>query len=190
MENCEIRKTLVDQGSSVDVLYWRTFKKIGLDESEIIPLDEQIVGFSGERVDTKGYVDLHTMFREISRGQKTISIRYVVVDLNTSYNALFGCPSLNKLGAIVSTPHLAMKFPADRGVVTVYADQRTTRECYVASLRLMPTETIVKRNVNQRMVALTNLDPRVNNDTRMKLSNDVTKWQLAGGIQNIRLGGA
>jgi len=47
LENCEIRKTLVDQGSLVNVLYWRTFKKKGLDESEIIPLDEQIVGFSG-----------------------------------------------------------------------------------------------------------------------------------------------
>ena len=36
----QIRKTLVDQGSSIDVLYWKTFKKMGLDESEIISLDE------------------------------------------------------------------------------------------------------------------------------------------------------
>jgi len=46
--NCEIREMLVDQESSVDVLYWKTFKRMGLDESEIILLDEQIVGFSGE----------------------------------------------------------------------------------------------------------------------------------------------
>jgi len=53
LANCEVRKTLVDQGSSIDVLYWRTFRKMGLEKSEIIPLDEQIVGFSGERVNTK-----------------------------------------------------------------------------------------------------------------------------------------
>jgi len=64
LANCEIKKMLVDYGSSVDVLYWRTFKKMGLDESEIIPLDEQIVRFLGERVDTKGYIDLHTKFGE------------------------------------------------------------------------------------------------------------------------------
>jgi len=45
-----------------------------------------------------------------------------------SYNALLGHPSLNKLGAIVSTPYLAIKFPTDRGgEATVYADQRTAR---------------------------------------------------------------
>ena len=68
------------------------------------------MGFSGEQVDTDGYIDLHTKFREPGQGQKTIYVRYVVVDVNTSYNALLGHPSLNKLGAIVSTPHLVMKF--------------------------------------------------------------------------------
>ena len=98
---------------------------------------------------------------------------------------------MNKLGVIVSTLHLAMKFPFDRkGVATVHVDQRTTRECYVASLRLMPTETTVKRDVNQRMVALTDLDPRINDEVRIKLSNDVIEWQLAGEGQNTRLGGS
>jgi len=144
----------------VDVLYWKTFKRMSLDEDAIIALDEQIVGFSGERVNTKGYVDLHTKFDGTDRGHRTILVRYLIVDVNTSYNALLGRPSLNKLGAIVSTPHLAMKFPSERrGVVTVYADQCTARECYVASLRLTPTPTSVKRDVTQRMIAMANLDP-------------------------------
>jgi len=126
LTNCGVRNTLVDQGSSVDVLYWRTFKKMGLEESEIIPLDEQIVGFSGKRVDVKGYIDLHTRFGEPGRGRRTIFVKYIVVDVNTSYNALLGQPSLNKLGAIVSKPHLTMKFSSDRGsMATIYADQKT-----------------------------------------------------------------
>jgi len=40
LANYKIRKTLVDQGSSIDVLYLKTFKKMGLDGSEIISLDE------------------------------------------------------------------------------------------------------------------------------------------------------
>jgi len=54
----------------------------------------------------------------------------------------------------------------------------------------MPTETTVKRDVNQRMVALTDLDPRINDEVRIKLSNDVIEWQLAGEGQNTRLGGS
>ncbi|XP_027362526.1 uncharacterized protein LOC113870125 [Abrus precatorius] len=53
-------------------------------------------------------------------------------------------PSINeppdeKLKAIVSTPHLAIKFLSERGrIVIVHADQKTARECYFTSLRLKP----------------------------------------------------
>jgi len=43
-----VKKTLVDQGSSVDVLFWKTFKKLGLSSREIIPFDEQIISFSSD----------------------------------------------------------------------------------------------------------------------------------------------
>ena len=123
IENFAVKKVLVDQGSSVDILYWETFKKLQIPEQQMSPFVDEIVGFSGERVQTRGYVDLYTTFGE---GQltKTISIRYLVLDANTSYNMLLGRPSLNALGAIVSTPHLAMKFPSLAGdIVTIYVDQ-------------------------------------------------------------------
>uniref|UniRef100_A0A151UFM4 Uncharacterized protein n=1 Tax=Cajanus cajan TaxID=3821 RepID=A0A151UFM4_CAJCA len=60
IHNCIVRKTLVDQGSSADILYWNTFKKLGIPEAEFIPYDEPLVGFSGEKVKTKGYIKLST----------------------------------------------------------------------------------------------------------------------------------
>ena len=61
----------------------------------------------------------------------------MIVDASTSYKILLGWSSLNQLGAIVFTPHLAMKFPSSKGdVITVHIDQKTMRECYVASLQL------------------------------------------------------
>jgi len=115
-----IMKTLVDQGSFVDIFSWEIFCKLHLKEEDMIPYREQIIRFSGERVDTKGYIDLQTMF---GRGSvtKTIKIRYLVVDACTSYNALLGRSSLNNLGVIMSTLHLAMKFPTERGdITTIY----------------------------------------------------------------------
>jgi len=35
-----ITKVLVDQGSSVDILYWMTFKKMRIPKLEIQPYDE------------------------------------------------------------------------------------------------------------------------------------------------------
>jgi len=68
----------------------------------LTPYDDPIYGFADERVPTKGYVDLHTTFDE-EKGVRTILIRYLVVDAHTSYNVLLGRPSLNAIGAIVST---------------------------------------------------------------------------------------
>jgi len=83
VDNFAIMKTLVDQGSSVDILYWKTFKKIRISESEIQPYDGQIVGFSREQVDTRGYIDLYTTFGEDKHIRRNIKIRYLKVDTNT-----------------------------------------------------------------------------------------------------------
>jgi len=108
-----IMKTLVDQASSVDILFWETFQKLNLREKDIISHREQIIGFLVVRVNVRGYIDLKTTYA-MGNVTKKIKIRYLFVDACTSYNALLGRSSLNKLGAIVSTPHLAMKFPTER----------------------------------------------------------------------------
>nr|KYP60601.1 hypothetical protein KK1_023008 [Cajanus cajan] len=122
INNCIVRKTLVDQGSLDDILYWKMFKQLGIPETELTPYDEPLVFFSGERVDTRGTIDLYTYFGDEQVGRR-IKGQYVVVHANTSYNMLLGRPSLNKLRAIVSTPHLAMKFPSETCmVITLHAD--------------------------------------------------------------------
>jgi len=40
-----ITKVLVDQGRSVDILYWKTFRKMRIPETKIQSYDEKIVGF-------------------------------------------------------------------------------------------------------------------------------------------------
>ncbi|XP_068466361.1 uncharacterized protein [Phaseolus vulgaris] len=109
--NFVVIKMLIDQGSFIDILYWKTFKKMALSQDVVEPFNEKIVGFVGERVDTRGYIDLDTKFDKDNDFCKIIRIRYLLVDAETSYNILIGRPILNKLGAIVSTPHLVMKFP-------------------------------------------------------------------------------
>jgi len=101
----------------------------------MVPYDEPIYGFSGEKVSTRGYIDLHTIYRDGSQ-TKRIHTRFLVVDTPTSYNVLLGRPSLNILGVVISTPHLAMKFPFPSGdILTIHDDQRQAHECYIATLR-------------------------------------------------------
>lgn len=163
---CEVGKVLIDQGSSVNILYWKTFRQMDLSDDLIVPFDKQIVGFAGERVDTRGYVDLHTRLGTGREGNER-RVRYLLVDANTSYNVLLGRPCLNTFGVIVSTPHLTLKYPTKkRRMVVVRADQKTAKECYAAGLKLYPRAVWTK--VARFEVAMTDLDPRTNTDDRIE----------------------
>jgi len=131
-----VHRVLVDQGSSADVMFWNTYAGLQIPTDQLRPFDGVLVGFSGDQVEVKGYVDLRTTFRD-KEDAKTIFIRYIVVNAPSSYNLLLGRPSINKLGAMISTVHLKMKFPTDDGKVllTLSVNQEVARKCYEDSLR-------------------------------------------------------
>jgi len=174
IENYAVKKVLVDQGSSVDILYWATYQKLQLPNTAMVPYDKPIYGFSGEQVSTRGYIDLHTVFRDGTQ-TKTIPIRFLIIDAPTSYNILLGRPSLNTLGAVISTPHLAMKFPAPSGdILTIHYDQRLARECYMTSLRpqlsIQQTSHIERPPSSNIALSGEDLDPKIG---RMFASNQL-----------------
>uniref|UniRef100_A0A151UDX0 Retrotransposon gag domain-containing protein n=1 Tax=Cajanus cajan TaxID=3821 RepID=A0A151UDX0_CAJCA len=185
INNCIVRKTLVDQGSSADILYWKTFEQLGIPEQELTPYDEPLVGFSGERVDTRGTIDLYTYFGD-DQQRRRIKVRYVEVSANTSYDILLGRPSLNRLRAIVSTPHLAMKFSSEEGkIITLHADQKTARKCYLASLKVQPTPKTTRcRDVNvigdigQYKMEGLELDPIIEDEHRVEPTETTIPFQL------------
>jgi len=80
----------------------------------MVPYYDHVIGFSGEKVGTKGYIEFYTTFHQ-EKSCKTIRIWYLVIDANTSYNILLGRLSINQLMAIISKPHLAMKFLSPMG---------------------------------------------------------------------------
>ncbi|XP_014522212.1 uncharacterized protein LOC106778739 [Vigna radiata var. radiata] len=164
----DVSKVLVDQGSSVNILYRTTFRRMEIGEDIIALFNEQIVGFAGERVDTRGYLDLRTRLGSNDDG-KELRVRFLLVEANASYNALLGRPCLNAFGTIVSTPHLAMKFLTDRGnICTVRTNQKTARQCYVAGLKVTPY-----RRDNRTEAILIDLDPRTNTDERIQPQGEI-----------------
>ena len=60
-------------------------------------------------------------------------VDFLLVDLPSAYNAIIGQPTLNALCVVVSTYHLAMKFPAGDLVREVRGDQTDARQCYAMS---------------------------------------------------------
>jgi len=104
--------------------------------------------------------------------------------------------------AIVSTPHLAMKFPSRTGdILTVHVDQKETRECYTESLRVeslrADTSPIRVRKSSQKdrspkkdrprkiepTVTLVDLDPRATED-RLEAREELRRVPLLNEEHN------
>lgn len=83
----------------------------------------------------------------------------MVINAHTSYNVIVGQPTLNRLGAVVSTLHLTMKYPLEgKGIRTIKVDQPMARRCYQNMLKsrraLYPS---LYREIGVNML---DLDPR------------------------------
>ncbi|CAJ2642757.1 uncharacterized protein LOC123899916 [Trifolium pratense] len=135
--NCDVKRVLIDSGSSADIMYWEAFKAMQLAGELLKPHNGTLIGFSGEQVEVMGHITLLTTFGE-KENAKTIKVRYLVVKTPfTSYNIIIGRPAFNTLGAAMSTLYLSMKYPLDNGRVgMVRGDQALGRQCYESSLRV------------------------------------------------------
>ncbi|XP_022868526.1 uncharacterized protein LOC111388096 [Olea europaea var. sylvestris] len=74
--------------------------------------------------------------------QITVITSFQIVRSSIAYNAILGRPLLNKVKAIVSTFHLAMKFPTSHGVGVVRGNQAAARQCYVTCVREIKTDVM------------------------------------------------
>lgn len=150
-----VKKILIDNGSSVDILYNSAFSKMDLGDRKIDRAwTSPLYGFTGNEVKVIGIIDMPVLFGS-PPCQSWQVVKFHVVNATSSYNAILGCTTIESLKAITSITHLKMKFPTNFGVGEVCGDQRALRQCYLSN-------TIPKRHnsngpdVNQ----IIQVDPR------------------------------
>ncbi|KAK1388462.1 hypothetical protein POM88_016640 [Heracleum sosnowskyi] len=66
-------------------------------------------------------------------------IKFYVINSASPYNIILGRPTLSKLRAITSTPHLKVKFPTPQGVGILKAEPEVAERCYRAALAMGET---------------------------------------------------
>ncbi|XP_072064310.1 uncharacterized protein [Arachis hypogaea] len=135
LANANLYRTLIDQGSSADILFKPAFDKLGLEEKDLKAYPDSLFELGDTPIRPLSYISLYTTFRKGVKS-RTLSINYIIVDVNVAYNALIGRMTLNRLAAVVSTRHLCMKFLTNEGIATIKGDQKLARKCYNEGLSL------------------------------------------------------
>lgn len=88
-EEWNIKRILVDQGSSVDILYLEAFERLCLVLEDMKPFRGSLVRFSREHVQVKGYITLRITFGDHYQA-KGIKVKYLPIDTPSSYNIILG----------------------------------------------------------------------------------------------------
>lgn len=126
MEDFDVKRVLIDTGSSVNLMFLKTLTKMGISERTIKPKIQTLTRYDGEAEMSIGEIKLQVQASGITR-----RIKFVVIDATPIYNAILGSPWIYSMRAIPSTYHLYLKFPIATGIFTLYGDHKVSRTCYV-----------------------------------------------------------
>ncbi|KAK3037306.1 hypothetical protein RJ639_032068 [Escallonia herrerae] len=146
--NFDVKRVLIDNGSSAEILFHDAFKKMNIPTDHLQKMDTPLYGFSNHPVAAEGIIALPVAIGT-PPAQANFMLDCVVVRVPSAYNAILGRPALNQLQAVVSTYHLKMKFPTKHGIGEVKGDQTTARQCYVTSCRSKNKEALIIEDLRE-----------------------------------------
>ena len=128
--NCLVKRILVDNGSSANIIFQAAYQDLGLEKSALTRRITPLIGFSGEVKQTAGEVILPVYAEGIS-----MSTKFLVVDCQSSYNMILGKPWIHDMGAVPSSLHQMVKFPTPWGIRAIRGDHENSRSCYYTTLK-------------------------------------------------------
>ncbi|KAF2531150.1 hypothetical protein F2Q70_00029709 [Brassica cretica] len=128
--NCLVKRILVDNGSSGNIIFQAAYKDLGLEESALTRRITPVIGFNGEVKQTAGEVTLPVYAEGVN-----MSTKFLVVDCDSSYNMILGRAWIHGMGGVPSTLHQMVKFPTPSGIKAIRRDQEYFRSCYKTTLK-------------------------------------------------------
>ncbi|XP_024028922.1 uncharacterized protein LOC112093841 [Morus notabilis] len=134
IENHTVCLILVDNGSSVDLLYSDCLEKMGIPKEQLERTSRPLYGFTGDSVIPQGTIRLPITAGEKPR-QIIMMASFVVLKGGSQYNAVIGRPTLQTLRAVTSIYHQKVKFPTPNGVGEMKSNHYESRVAYSDALR-------------------------------------------------------
>jgi hypothetical protein len=101
-----IGKVLVDNGSSTDILFMKTFEKMSLSQHMLQPLEYPLLGFRGKPIKLAGKISLRVSFGDLDNA-RTETLTFDTVDMYHPYFTIFGRGFINKFDVVIRQQFLS-----------------------------------------------------------------------------------
>ena len=96
----DVKKVMVDQGSTVEIMYPDLYNGLNLKAKDLTPNSSPLVSFEEKIIIPKGQIRL-----PVQIGSKMVEVDFIVVDAYSPYTAIVARPWLHTLEAVSSTLH-------------------------------------------------------------------------------------
>jgi hypothetical protein len=186
--NVRFSKVLIDNGSSINIIYRDTIQKLGIMENMLEPSQTTFHGIvSGRSCAPMGKMRIDIMFgnRDNCRVE---NLKFEVVDLDSPYHALRGRLILAKFMASMHVAYLKMKIPGPKGVITIIGDYKRSMACASAGSSLAETLIIAEEKKKlKRVVEIAEAVVAVKSMPGMANPNGTTSFQVAKEVKKVAL---
>ncbi|VFQ94347.1 unnamed protein product [Cuscuta campestris] len=178
-----IHKTLVDTGSSVNIMYMDTYKALGLTRDELSPIKTPLTGFTGDSIEPEGVITLPVEIGD-TKATRKLDMEFVVVGIISNTNIILGRPGLEDLECVISPRHLCIKFQTPHGVGIARGSQRVSRAWYLKATKQPVKYDTQVGEVTAQLLRAEEKRPRV------EVAGDIEEVQLEPGTPGrfVRIG--
>ena len=121
VDGFHLTRVLMDGGSSLNLLYRDTVRKMGIDTSRIKPTKTTFKGvIPGVEAHCTGSITMEVVFGSPDNFRSKELI-FDIVAFRSGYHALLGRTAFARFNAVPHYVYLKLKMPGPRGVITVKA---------------------------------------------------------------------
>jgi hypothetical protein len=129
MKDVKLDKVLVDGGSSLNIMFLKTFNQMGLPRIALWPRHAPFHGIvPGVAATPVGQITLPVTFGT-QKNFCTENLQFEVVDFETVYNAFLGRLTHTKFMAIPHYAYLVLKMSGPHGVISIRGDVKRAYNC-------------------------------------------------------------
>ena len=125
MRDFDVRRILVDPGSSADLLQASVISHMGRNLIGLENPGRILSGFNGAATTSLGDIVL-----PVQAGPVTLNVQFSVVQDLSLFNVILGCTWLHYMKVIPSTYHQMVSFLTEDWKIDLYRNQLAARQCY------------------------------------------------------------
>ena len=127
VKDYDVKRILIDQGSSCEIMYYETFKQLKLEDKDLAPTVSSQIGFNSMPEWPVGKIILPVRARSMTK-----QMEFCVLKVPSTYNIILGRTWLHAMRSVASTYHQVLRFPNEAGVIEkVFGDQIMSKQCFV-----------------------------------------------------------